>query len=96
VLSLVTDRDEHIRRTAIEILNQTRDERAVNHLIEATKDPDWWVSERAVDALGSIGSKKAVPRLLEMLTQGGKATPAVIRALGLIKIRAPPSRCSAC
>ncbi|MCU0975879.1 MAG: HEAT repeat domain-containing protein [Steroidobacteraceae bacterium] len=84
-LSLVTDRDEHIRRTAIEILNQTRDERAVNHLIEATGDPDWWVSERAVDALGSIGSKKAVPRLLEMLTQGGKATMAVIRALGLLK-----------
>ncbi len=84
-LALVTDRDEHIRRTAIEILNQTRDERAVNHLIEATRDQDWWVSERAVDALGSIGSRKAVPRLLEMLTQGGKATPAVIRALGLIK-----------
>jgi serine/threonine-protein kinase len=84
-LSLVTDKDEHIRRTAIEILNQTRDERAVNHLIEATKDQDWWVSERAVDALGAIGSRKAVPRLLEMLTQGGKATPAVVRALGLIK-----------
>jgi serine/threonine-protein kinase len=84
-LALVTDRDEHIRRTAIEILNQTRDERAVNHLIEATKDQDWWVSERAVDALGAIGSRKAVPRLLEMLAQGGKAAPAAIRALGLIK-----------
>lgn len=84
-LSLVTDRDEHIRRTAIEILNQTRDERAVNHLIEATRDPDWWVSERAVDALGAIGSRKAVPRLLEMLAQGGKASMAVVRALGLIK-----------
>ncbi len=84
-LALVTDKDEHIRRTAIEILNQTRDERAVNHLIEATRDPDWWVSERAVDALGAIGSRKAVPRLLEMLTQGGKASLAVVRALGLTK-----------
>ena len=51
-----------MRRAAIEILNQTKDERAVNFLIEATKDKDWWVSERAVDALAEIGSKKAVPR----------------------------------
>ncbi len=30
-------------------------------------DTDWWVSERAVDALAEIGSKSALPRLLEML-----------------------------
>ena len=31
VLQLVRDKDEDIRRAAIEILNQTKDERAVNH-----------------------------------------------------------------
>ena len=67
VLELVQDRDEDIRRAAIEILNQTKDERAVDHLIEATRDNDWWVSERAVDALAEIGSKRALPRLTEML-----------------------------
>ena len=70
VLELVRDKDEDIRRAAIEILNQTKDERAINHLIEATKDADWWVSERAVDALAEIGSKRAVPRLYEMLRAG--------------------------
>ena len=39
-------------------------------LIAATKDKDWWVSERAVDALAEIGSKKAVPTLLELLRLG--------------------------
>ena len=39
VLALIRDEDEDIRRSAIEILNQTKDERAVSHLIEATKDP---------------------------------------------------------
>src|SRR6266404_727785 len=84
VLQLVRDKDEDIRRAAIEILNQTKDERAVESLIHATRDSDWWVSERAVDALAEIGSKRAVPRLLEMLqTPGsGKALPIVVRALG--------------
>ncbi len=41
------------------------------------------MSERAVDALAEIGSKRAVPRLTEMLKAGpAKATPIVVRALG--------------
>ena len=84
VLQLVQDKDEDVRRAAIEILNQTKDERAVESLIRATRDADWWVSERAVDALAEIGSKKALPRLTEMLTSGSnpKAMPIVVRALG--------------
>jgi HEAT repeat protein/tRNA A-37 threonylcarbamoyl transferase component Bud32 len=84
VLQLVRDKDDDIRRAAIEILNQTKDERAVDSLIQATYDDDWWVSERAVDALAEIGSKRALPRLAEMLQQGGnaKALPIVVRAIG--------------
>ena len=67
VLALIKDENQDIRRAAIEILNQTKDERAVAQLIEATKDADWWVSERAVDALAEIGSTKALPRFIEML-----------------------------
>src|SRR6185437_985563 len=53
--------------------------------IQATRDPDWWVSERAVDALAEIGSKRALPRLAEMLRAGNaKGLPIVVRALGRI------------
>ncbi len=53
--------------------------------IEATKDPDWWVSERAVDALAEIGSTKSLPRFIEMLGGGEpKSLPTVIRAIGKI------------
>ena len=58
-LTLVNDKDDEVRRTAIEILNQTKDSRALNYLIEATKDKDWWVSERAVDALQGGGSLRS-------------------------------------
>ncbi len=83
-LSLVGDRNEEVRRTVIEILNHTKDERAASHLIEATKDTDWWTSERAVDALGAMASRKAVPRLLEMLKANPKSVATVVRALGNI------------
>ena len=92
VLHLVRDKNEDIRRTAIEILNLTKDEGAVNSLIDATRDSDWWVSERAVDALAEIGSKRAVPRLLEMLNAGEpKTLPIVVRALGKLG-RRPATR----
>lgn len=84
ILKLIGDEDEDIRRSAIEILNQTKDERAIAHLITATRDQDWWVSERAVDALAEIGSKDAVPRLLEMLDENPKAIPSVLKSLGRI------------
>jgi len=82
VLQLVQDKDEDIRRTAIEILNLTKDERAVEYLLQATHDADWWVSERAVDALAAMGTRKAVPRLVEMLQGPARSIPSAIRALG--------------
>ena len=81
VIQLINDEDEEIRRTAIEILNATKDEAAVEHLIKATYDTDWWVKERAVDALSKIGSKKAVPRLEQMLGENPKTDTVVVRAL---------------
>jgi len=82
VLELIKDEDEDIRRTAIEILNATKDENAVDTLIKATDDEDWWVRERAVDALAHIGSKKALPKLVDMLGQNAKTDTVVVRAIG--------------
>jgi serine/threonine-protein kinase len=82
VLDLIKDKDENIRRAAIEILNTCRDKRAVDRLIEATRDKDWWVSERAADALAEIGDSKALPALLEMMTKNNRSLPVAIAAVG--------------
>ena len=82
VLELVKDKDENIRRAAIEILNTCRDKRAVDQLIEATKDADWWVSERAADALAEIGDAKALPALLEMMARNNRSLPSRSAAVG--------------
>ena len=82
VVKLIGDKDEEIRRTAIEILNATKSDRAEDHLIKATDDEDWWVRERAIDALSKIGSTKAVPKLEGMLGQNPKTDTVLVRALG--------------
>jgi len=78
VLELIKDKDENIRRAAIEILNTC----AVDQLIEATRDADWWVSERAADALAEIGDAKALPALLEMMAKNNRSLPVAIAAVG--------------
>src|SRR5215471_5953387 len=82
VLELV--KDENIRRSAIEILCTCRDKRAVDRLIEATKDQDWWVSERAADALAEIGDAKALPALLEMVARNNRSLPVALHAVGKV------------
>ena len=95
VLALVKDRDEFIRRCAIEILNTTRGqaggERTVASLVGALDDEDWWVRERAIDALARIGDRRAVPALLQLMERDTKAAPVAIRALaGLGDVQAIP------
>ena len=84
VLDLIKDKDENLRRAAIEILVTCRDKRAVDKLIEATKDPDWWVSERAADALAEIGDAKALPALLEMVGRNNRSLPIALSAVGKV------------
>jgi serine/threonine-protein kinase len=85
VLALVNDKDEFIRRCAIEILNATRpragDERAFASLVTALDDPDWWVRERAIDALAGLGDTRVVPELLRVMDRDAQAAPVAIRAL---------------
>jgi serine/threonine-protein kinase len=82
VIPLLQEADAFIRRCAVEILNTTKDPRALKALVEALDDPDWWVQERAVDALAALGDRHAVPAFLRLLQRDTPATPAVLRALG--------------
>ena len=51
-------------------------------MIHATADKDWWVSERAADALSELGDEKAVPALLKMLERQDKSAPTALKAIG--------------
>ncbi len=88
VLSLVKDRDEFIRRCAVEILIASKThaggESVLSSLLEALGDADWWVRERAIDALAGLGDRRAVVPLLRVMEQDVKAAPVAIRALATL------------
>ena len=88
ILSLVKDKDEFIRRCAVEILIASKahagGESVLSSLLEALGDADWWVRERAIDALAGLGDRRAVPPLLRVMEQDVKAAPVAIRALATL------------
>lgn len=80
-LGLLKDSDTFIRQSAFEILQATKDERALNALVKALKNKS--TRENAVEALAALGDKRAVPLFLNML-QGEtdlEGTVIAIRAL---------------
>ena len=82
VLGLIHDKNEDLRRIAVEILVTAKDPRAEQHLVEALNDEDWWVRERAADALAEMGSTNAIAGLAKILGSNPKSDPIVIRAIG--------------
>ena len=83
VAPLLRDRDYHVRSAAVSILENLRDDRAVELLIGALKDDDVGVQWVAASALGRMGGAKAVTPLIEALRL--RDTTAVIQALGKLR-----------
>lgn len=83
LVTALTDEDWSVRKTAIEALVQIGDARAVELLIAALEDRNWW---DAAKALGKIGDPRAVEPLIavlkrEMSTHGRETA---LQALGQI------------
>ena len=64
---LLDDPNESVRRTAIETLSGIEDPRALKPILKALKDPDTWVQEVSVMALGNIAKEKSLPLLYPLL-----------------------------
>jgi HEAT repeat protein len=77
VNGLVNSMSPAVRTTCALVLSATRDPRALDPLLDALDDPEVSVRYRALDAIGSIEGRKAIPRLLALLAQRG--TPPDLR-----------------
>lgn len=59
-----------LRRYAVELLMRLKDPQSLGALVRtAGEDEDWWVAERAVEALGVIGDARAVPYILDFMNR---------------------------
>lgn len=76
------DRSEIIRRYGIELLVRLNEPRAIGALVRAaTGDSDWWVRERAIEALGNLGDKRSVPYIVDLMNKDPEVRLVSLQAL---------------
>jgi twitching motility protein PilT len=82
LVSYLQDASDIVRRYAADALLRLKDPASLGALVRAAQgDADWWVRERAIEAVGAIGLREAVPYLLDILARETDLRRACIEAL---------------
>ena len=70
VVGFLTDGSDVVRRYGIEMLMRLADPNSLGALVRAaTSDTDWWVRERALEAIGVLRDARSVPYIIEIMNQ---------------------------
>ena len=77
------DKDENVKAAAVEHLGSLKEPLVVDSLISILGEGDLWTSYPAIEALGRIGDTRALPHLVEALSDKLLKEPA-LRALGSV------------
>src|SRR5438105_13417187 len=90
VIWLLRSRDVNVRRMATEIIRSVADpdQQLWPKLMGVLRDEDWWVCERAMDALVELGGQRLTSHLVALLADARD----VLRLFGvrlLAPIKAP-------
>jgi twitching motility protein PilT len=88
VARFLKDPSDVIRRFAIEVFLRLEDPKTLGLLVRtATEDEDWWVRERAVEAVAALKDGRAVPYLVSLLSTRDDMALACLRALTELEAR---------
>jgi twitching motility protein PilT len=86
VVSFLSDPSELIRRFGVDALLRLRAPASVGALVRtAANDPDWWVRERAIEAIGAIKDLRAVPHLVRIMQGNPPLQVACLQALAELR-----------
>ena len=78
----LADRSDVIRRFAVEAFFRLKDPEALPLLLRtAVEDEDWWVRERAVEAVAALRDTRAVPQVLALMQGHPEMQLACLQAL---------------
>ncbi|MDP3236753.1 MAG: PilT/PilU family type 4a pilus ATPase [Myxococcales bacterium] len=70
VIELLADPSDVVRRFGVELMARLKDPASLEALAHAASDDgDWWVSERAVEAMSQIGGPGVVERVTPLLSE---------------------------
>ena len=76
------DSSDVVRRFAVEVLARLNDPEAHELLVRtAMLDTDWWVRERAVEALAAFGDPRVAPQIVEIMRASPGIELACLQAL---------------
>ncbi len=68
VVGLMQDESPVVRRYSVDMLMKLKDPNSLGALVRVVQaDEDWWVRERAVEAIGALGDNRAVPYIVDFL-----------------------------
>ncbi len=85
VVGFLTDGSDVVRRYGIEMLMRLADPNSLGALVRAaTSDTDWWVRERALEAIGVLRDARSVPYIIEIMNQQPELRLTAIASLLLI------------
>lgn len=69
VVAYLEDPSDVVRRYAVGVLMRLKDPNSLGALCRtAMADPDWWVKEWAIQAMGELGDARAVPYILNVMS----------------------------
>ena len=67
-IGYLSDPKDFVRRYAVDVLARLRETTAIPALLKASaSDEDWWVRERAVEAIASFKDERLIPHLVGLL-----------------------------
>jgi twitching motility protein PilT len=82
MVGYLQDPSELVRRWGVEALIRLRAPEALGALVRTLgSDPDWWVRERAVEAVGALNDARAVPHLVDAMLRDPLLRVACLQAL---------------
>ena len=68
MVQMLKDDNDVMRRFAVDVLGKLKDEKSLGALIQtAREDKDWWVKEKAVDAIAALGDQRAVSYVVDLM-----------------------------
>ncbi len=85
LVGFLQDPSDSIRRFGVDALLRQRSPASLGPLLRtAASDPDWWVRERAIEAVAAIRDPRAVPHLADIMRRNPQLQVACLTALSAI------------
>ena len=70
IVAHLKDGSAVVRRFFVEVLRRLKDPKALGTLVQlARDDSDWWVRERAVEAMAATEDKRAIPYIIDLMSR---------------------------